>query len=140
MELINSIRDLEENLLTLEKYKESDDYRYVKFYKDLIKRGRCFGAYKKNGQYLFAPSRFIGYKNNNMEDHLANDEKDGKETNPVIDKMIGMQSEPVKLSVRLLTLKRTNSLSTTAHNSKLAFSFGNFPCKHSPLLRNQRKH
>ncbi|MCK4542962.1 MAG: hypothetical protein KAU17_12065 [Spirochaetales bacterium] len=96
MELISSMRDLEENLITLEKYKGSDDYRYVEFYKGLIKRGRCFVAYKNNGQYLFAPSRFIGYKNNSMEKHLANDEKDGRETNPVIDKIIGVQSEPDK--------------------------------------------
>ena len=93
MELISSTEDLKENLCTLEKYKDSDDYQRIEFYKGLIKRGRCFVAYKKNDQYLFAPSRFIGYKKNSMEGHSANDKKDGKKTNPAINKIIGRKGK-----------------------------------------------
>ena len=93
MELIASLNDLKKNLDTLETYRNSSEERYKEFYKELIKRGRCFVVYKYNDNYHFAPSRFIGYKNNNMNAHKGNDEKDGRETNPVIDKIIGKQSE-----------------------------------------------
>lgn len=42
-----------------------------------------------SGAYKFYPSRFIGYADNSMDAHLNNVEKDGKETNPAISKILG---------------------------------------------------
>ena len=57
---------------------------------DLIKRGTCFVAVKQgDNEYLFYPSRFIGYENNTMNKHMNNACKDGRETNSAIFEIIG---------------------------------------------------
>ncbi|MCJ7698109.1 MAG: HNH endonuclease, partial [Thermoplasmata archaeon] len=66
MDLIDSISNLQKNLDTLEKYRNSTEAVYREFYKDLIKRGRCFVVYVHDNNTHFAPSRFIGYKENDM--------------------------------------------------------------------------
>lgn len=93
MDLIDSVSDLQKNLDTLETYRNSVEATYREFYKELIKRGRCFVVYSRDNNTHFAPSRFIGYKHNDMNSHWANHEKDGRETNPVIDRIVGKQSE-----------------------------------------------
>ncbi len=42
-----------------------------------------------NGRHYFAPSRFVGYSENNIEKHNNNTGKDGRDTNPIIDTIIG---------------------------------------------------
>jgi len=91
METIDRIDELYENLETLEKYMQSNDPDEKAFYGDLIKRGICFVAYKKKDKYIFAPSRFLGYKHNNRHAHLHNDKKDGRETNPAITKVLNLE-------------------------------------------------
>jgi hypothetical protein len=39
----------------------------------------------------FAPSRFIGYKNNTITKHESNITKDGRETNPAISDALGVK-------------------------------------------------
>ncbi len=63
------------------------------FVNSLIKRGNCFVAYKMNNEWRFAPSRFVGYVNNSRIVYLSNKNKDGRETNPVIDKVTGSKLE-----------------------------------------------
>ncbi len=92
MELILSLNDLKKNLDTLETYRNSNEENYKEFYEGLVKRGRCFVVYKYDDAYHFAPSRFIGYKNNNINAQ-KNDEKDGKVTNQVIEKIVGKKCE-----------------------------------------------
>jgi len=43
----------------------------------------------RNGRRIFAPSRFVGYKNNNPARHDRNDEKSGWETNRAISGILG---------------------------------------------------
>jgi len=62
MIVINSLDDLKANLLTLEKYRNSGEAKYVEFYKGIIGRGACFVVYSQDENVHFAPSRFIGYK------------------------------------------------------------------------------
>lgn len=42
---------------------------------------------------LFGPSRFVGYGDNDQHTHKANDKKDGKETNPAINQIVGQRAE-----------------------------------------------
>jgi hypothetical protein len=42
---------------------------------------------------VFGPSRFVGYANNNLSTHQVNEKKDGKVTNPAIDKVLGYSAE-----------------------------------------------
>ncbi|MEW5958885.1 MAG: hypothetical protein AB1801_14225 [Chloroflexota bacterium] len=90
MKVVSKWEDIEKNIMTLEEYRNSDR----EFYIGLIKRGICFVVFEYNGEFLFGPSRFVGYFNNNAEAHLANKEKHGGKTNPAISKILG--SGPVK--------------------------------------------
>ncbi|WP_051697630.1 HNH endonuclease [Prevotella sp. 10(H)] len=85
---IETIQDLKDNLLTIEAY-IGDDFstQEREFALSLIQKGKNLIAYKVQDEWHFAPSRFIGYKDNDMQKHLDNDTKDGKETTPVIEKL-----------------------------------------------------
>lgn len=78
--LIESKEEIKQNLLTVEQYlngnsKEAKDAMY-----GLICRGKNFVAYKVGNEYHFAPSRFIGYKDCNLDKHDANELKHGTRT------------------------------------------------------------
>ncbi|MDO8281598.1 MAG: hypothetical protein Q7U10_03070 [Thermodesulfovibrionia bacterium] len=120
MVLIESLDDLKANLLTLEKYRNSNEARYTEFYKEIIRRGACFIVYMNDENIHFAPSRFIGYKNNNMNDHIGSNTKDGRVTNPVIDKIIGNKSEQNR-SRELEYMKFCNELGVDAWKRKKKF-------------------
>ncbi|WP_026836544.1 HNH endonuclease [Gillisia sp. JM1] len=87
MKHIDNIEELEQNLETVEFYlsegTNSENDKTIK----LIRAGACFVAYKISDELRFAPSRFVGYKNNKLEQHL-NSEKDGRETNVVIERLM----------------------------------------------------
>lgn len=89
MEFVKSHDDIVENIKTLENYLSSSDIAEKDFAQNLIKKSRTFFVYKVDGQNHFAPSRFSGYKNNSLDKHDEKYEKDGKDTNTVIDKIIG---------------------------------------------------
>ena len=88
MKLISNSRELYANIKTLDEYiskKADPEYGYAL---DLIKKGICFAALSYDGGFKFYPSRFIGYKNNSMDSHLSNNSKNGKETTPIISKIV----------------------------------------------------
>lgn len=89
MNFITKKQDLIDNILTLEGYLTGENTAERRFAEQLIQRGKTICVYKVNGENHFAPSRFLGYKNNTIDDHLANEEKDGRDKNPVIDKILG---------------------------------------------------
>lgn len=94
MELISNKEQLIKNIETLEGYlTEGDDYSSNES-KSLVKRGTCFVAYKIENELRFVPSRFIGYLNNQLDRHSASLDKDGKETNKVINKILGNKPLP----------------------------------------------
>jgi hypothetical protein len=94
MELIDDKLQLIENIDTLEGYlTEGDDYS-SKEAKLLVKRGTCFVAYHVDNELRFAPSRFIGYLNNELDEHSASLEKDGRETNKAIIGILGAKPLP----------------------------------------------
>jgi len=87
MELVKDKNELLNNIYTLDSYQVgTTEYE---FYLDLVKRGVCFVVVKCNGSYKFYPSRFLGYRGNTYNNHLNNEYKDGKETNPIITKILG---------------------------------------------------
>lgn len=89
MEFVQNIDDIIENIKTLEKYLASKNATKKEFAQSLVKKARSVLIYKVSGQNHFAPSRFSGYKKNKMDKHIENDEKDGKDINPIIDRIIG---------------------------------------------------
>jgi len=89
MEFINKRQDLIDNILTIEAYLKSKKKEEKEFAQDLVRKGKSLCVYKINGENHFAPIRFLAYKNNSLKDHLANEEKDGRDPNPVITKVVG---------------------------------------------------
>lgn len=86
--------EIKQNLLTLERYRISSNSDLTDYYRGLIRRGSCFVVYSVRGKVLFGPSRFIGYANNNRQAHESNPNKDGRETNPEIQKILGVHFLP----------------------------------------------
>lgn len=50
----------------------------------LVKRGICFVVTMADERAFFSPSRFIGYVGNSLGIHEANEQRDGRDTNPAI--------------------------------------------------------
>ncbi len=88
MRTVQSLDEIKNNINVIDDYLKSIDNDKISFAKRLIKRGICFIVVEYKNEYRFYPSRFIGYANNNMDNHEKNDEKDGKETNPAISKIL----------------------------------------------------
>lgn len=88
MNTVGQWSDIYNNIETLEKYRKMTGSQ-KDFYLELIKRGTCFVAYQRGKHIHFAPSRFIGYKNNRFSLHKSNDDKDGRTTNKAIKDVLG---------------------------------------------------
>jgi hypothetical protein len=80
--------DIENNLQLFERYLCEGAIEEQKFCTELIRKGSCFIAYKVKEEIRFSPSRYVGYLNNTMQGHHER-AKDGKETNPAIEKILG---------------------------------------------------
>ena len=94
MRLIENIDELKSNLNLVEHYLREGSKKENEYVKERIAGGRCFFTYKTGNELRFAPSRFIGYYNNNMTKHKNNPEKDGRITNKAISRIFGY--EPVE--------------------------------------------
>ncbi len=73
----------------------NDEERF--FARERLRRGYNLVATVVDGDVLFAPSRFVGYKNITIKAHKKLGEKnrlDGKETNPVLQRILGAQTLP----------------------------------------------
>lgn len=78
--LVSSKEEIIHNLIIVEQYLNGNSQEAKERMYKLIKRGRNFVAYKIEGEYHFAPSRFIGYQECNLDRHEENASKDGRET------------------------------------------------------------
>ena len=103
----------------METYLKSGSSDEKKFALDLVRRGRTIVIYKVNGENHFAPSRFIGYKNNTQDRHISNLEKDGRETNPIISEIIGKYFQNPKTEQKFITY--CESLGIVQTNNKRSF-------------------
>ncbi|ADK16307.1 hypothetical protein [Clostridium ljungdahlii] len=84
LNLVKNKNEILTNGTLLDTYISKGSEQEKEFALALIKKGTCFIAIKKGSSYKFYPSRFIGYADNNMDAHLNNKNKDGRETNPAI--------------------------------------------------------
>ena len=94
MEVIHTEKEIEGNLRTFEDYLCEGSDEAQQFAHELIAGGRCFIAYQVNAELRFSPSRYAGYLHNTMRKHDLNLDKDGRETNAAINKVIGYTPEP----------------------------------------------
>jgi len=119
MDFVGNQEELIENIFTLENYLSSSNEEEVQFAKGLVRRGKTICVYKVNGENHFSPSRFIGYKNNSMPNHWENEEKDGRDTNPVISGIIGRPFSNDTIDEKFIAY--AISLGVQAHENKRKF-------------------
>lgn len=93
MELVSNYLQILENLRTLDAYKNSNDLREARYYRNRIRDGICFVIHEEQGVELWGPSRFVGYQRNTLDLHANNHAKDGKETTPKISEIFASQPE-----------------------------------------------
>jgi predicted HNH restriction endonuclease len=87
MRTVENIKELKSNLALFETYLSEGSDQENQAVNKLIAGGKCFVTYKINNEWRFAPSRFIGYYDNDLEKHANNSSKDGKVTNPAINRI-----------------------------------------------------
>lgn len=61
---------------------------------DLVRLGICFVVTEEDGSPFFAPSRFVGYRNNTRHNHLHNPDKDGRDTNTALEGLLRTAPKP----------------------------------------------
>ena len=116
MKLIDNIEELEQNLETVEFYlTEGTDYENDTTI-GLVRAGACYVAYEIDNELRFAPSRFVGYKNNNLDQHL-NSHKDGRDTNVVIQRLLDDKLGPNE-KLEKAFLKYCRNLGIEPYNKK----------------------
>ena len=89
MRCVQTLAEIRQNILTLDRYLEEKHSIEYLFALNLIKKGICSIAVKVESGYRFYPSRFTGYTGNCMDRHLNNQEKDGRITTPALSKVLG---------------------------------------------------
>ncbi len=87
MDLITKKSELIGNIAKLQEYLTATGIDRD-FAVNLIRNGICFVVTEHNGKLFFAPSRFVGYRNNSRHDHEHNADKDGRETNAAIEAIL----------------------------------------------------
>lgn len=97
MKTITEKPELISNIRTFENYLIEGIPSEQKVVRDLIRNGICLVAYKVDDEINFAPSRFLGYKDNDIVKHLEFDKKHGTLTNQAIDKTLKLKhsSNPI---------------------------------------------
>ncbi len=89
MKLVRNLKELEANAFVLADILHStskDQPRAA----SLIRKGRAFYPFFYNGELAFSPSKFIGYRHNDLHRHLEErSERDGKDTNREINRILG---------------------------------------------------
>ena len=107
------------NLYRVEGYLSSTSDELYDAMAQYIARGRVFVSYIVDGSYHFAPSRFVGYKDNTLVRHQNNEEKDGRITTPAISKILGPRKFDSELEDEYL--KYCDWLGVTAANQKRTY-------------------
>uniref|UniRef100_UPI003F498725 HNH endonuclease n=1 Tax=Acinetobacter tandoii TaxID=202954 RepID=UPI003F498725 len=116
MDVVTNTDQIRNNIKEFEKSKGTSQTTLGQYLK-LIQKGLCFVPYMSDSGIAFAPSRFIGYIDNNLEIHSKNDGKNGRETNVAITKIFK---------------------SIPSHNSTLEIQFLEF-CKNHGVKPNNKK-
>ncbi|MCG9782640.1 HNH endonuclease [Vibrio brasiliensis] len=126
MELIETIEELFTNIDELGKDLENN----VRDAFDLVKRGRSFVVSSNKGGLQFSPSRFIGYKDNNLVIHSTrlaakntdkkNDGPDGRDTDREINSVLKMAKRENALAESAF-IQSCIDLGITPHDHKRKF-------------------
>jgi putative restriction endonuclease len=90
LDMIESYDDLLNNIEQLEQARKSDG-QVKALYNSLIGLGSVFLPYLNDDGIAFAPSRFIGYRNNTVLGHSQLEDRDGRRTNVRVSEVLTEQ-------------------------------------------------
>lgn len=99
---IQNTDQLHENLVKFEAGINSANSNTSEAYKGFVRRGICFVPYSSGNSIHFAPSRFIGYVDNDLKQHES-ESKHGQVTNAAISRVVG--HEPASIPDLELTFR-----------------------------------
>ena len=91
MDLVQNESQVVENILRFNSYAHSPDVADINFFGDLLRRGHQFAYMRHRGQFLFCPSRFVGYVGNTRSLHVGYPFKTGLDTTPAISQALQQQ-------------------------------------------------
>ena len=98
--LVRNREELERNLRHLEAIRSDPEHPEREEYIGYIKRGTCFLPYRTGEGVGFAPSRLLGYKDNDFRRHVANEVKHGSNTNAALSALLGGEPRASNASER----------------------------------------
>lgn len=88
MGLVTSIQEIEKNFHVLQSAITERDDRAIEF----LRNGKSIVVGNMGGRLAFAPSRFLGYQDNDIDQHIEErSNRNGRETNPAIKKALGVE-------------------------------------------------
>lgn len=89
LHLVENVDQIIENIKTMEQYLNSEVPEDQDFAHELVKKGRAMVIYKVNGHNHFAPARFIGFKKNSRTAYLENENRENRDTGPILQTLLG---------------------------------------------------
>jgi 5-methylcytosine-specific restriction protein A len=92
MTLVETPQDIIDNVLVLAAYRNGNKGERD-FHNGRIKNGKLFVVLKRGDDYFFAPSKFAGYKNNDLSHIEKLEGRDGRITNRTIEELLGKAIE-----------------------------------------------
>lgn len=85
--LVQTKTDVLKNFESFIRLRDSRKHDEVNQYQSYLKSAKVLVVEKVNGHREYAPSRFVGYKNNSIKTHEAAEEKDGTITTPQLESL-----------------------------------------------------
>ena len=85
--LVDTTPEVIKNFESFIQLRNSSNAATVDQYRSLLKRAKVLVVEKIDGKREYAPSRFVGYKNNTLSKHSADDERDGRVTTSKLEKI-----------------------------------------------------
>ncbi len=126
MRFVSNWSEIAQNIKKIVCGLESKNEEVREYFKKRISLGKCFVVAKYKNQTVFAPSRFIGYAENSKDKHQKNDDKDGRKTNPVIERILNSKwSENPKLDKQYENYRQSLNLGLCGSPRKYIDAQGN---------------
>jgi hypothetical protein len=92
MAFVRTLKDIIGNLETLEKYLTAGSKEETAFAKELVKNSVNMVVYKVEGVNHFAPSVFIAYPGNTMENQLKGHSEEQSDADKKVAKVVGKEA------------------------------------------------
>lgn len=90
MKLVTDIHEVQKNIATLENERSKGGVALT-WYNERIRKSLVLYPYVKDDEVRFAPSRFIGYRNNSRSNHENGHHGNGTETTSVISSILKLK-------------------------------------------------